>query len=187
MDLKQLNFIVFVIIRDLLLPWFTQQPVTYLVDSQLPVGIQVMLTKMTLNHFCFHSIRKPNTLLMTCIISLLSFAIHHSVLHLVMAMTSMYLTTQIRTVAVKSVVAMHTKFPKVLMAIIQYSQTAIKTLDLKNLKYTLYTERRNRSEREDAQIEWARFSFRITDLKIMIRCKMSFMYKCNYNLLSSSE
>ena len=90
---------------------------------------------MTLNLSYSQSTNKPSTLSLRTI-SLLSFAIQHMVLHLAVAITSMYLTTRTVTLAAMSEVLVHTTCLQVLMAIIQYSLMAMQTFKLLKLKYT---------------------------------------------------
>jgi hypothetical protein len=96
---QQLNFMLYAMIRVLLLAWLGLLLVIYSVDSQLSVGIQVMVTKMILTHFCFLSTSKLNSLLLR-IMRMQFNAFHHMVLDLAMVLISVYMTTQIKTTAV---------------------------------------------------------------------------------------
>ena len=72
----------------------------------------------------------------------LSIAIHHMVLHLVMAITSVYMITLMVEVIIMSVAVMHTTSLMVQMALIQYLMMAIQHFKLLKLKFTLYSEKK---------------------------------------------
>jgi hypothetical protein len=88
MDFKLLSFINFVTEKDLQLHSLKHKLVIHSVDSLLLAGIQVVVTRMILSHSYSLSTSKPNTLLLITT-SMLYFAIHHMVLHLVIAIPSM--------------------------------------------------------------------------------------------------
>jgi hypothetical protein len=123
MGFKLLNFIVFVITKDQLLPWFKVLVDTSLVDTLLSFGIKAKVTNTIPNPSCSQSINKPNILYKTVFRMLLSIVIHHLVQHSVMVMTFIYLMTLIliQKITVLFVVDMPTISLKVLMVIIQYS------------------------------------------------------------------
>lgn len=123
MDFNQLNFMHFVIKKDLLLVLFKLLQDIYLVDLQLLVGIKVIHRKMTLNLFYSLSTNKQNTLLLKIMETLFN-AINHMVQHLVIVPLSIFRTIQILTVKVMSRLVVNTIFPLLLM-VIRYLQMEI--------------------------------------------------------------
>jgi hypothetical protein len=120
MDFKQLNFMLYATIKDLLLLLLRLSLAIHLEGSLLLTGIQQLrTTRMILSHSYSLSTSKQNILLLK-ITSMLSIAIHHMVLDLVMGVQSLYLTTRIVTLVVMLMVVMHTTSLRVQMAIIQY-------------------------------------------------------------------
>jgi hypothetical protein len=88
MDFKQLNFMSYAITKDLLLLLLKLKLAIHLEGSLQLAGIQVTSTRMILSHSYSLSTSKPNILL-SILTSMLSIAIHHMVLHLVIPMASM--------------------------------------------------------------------------------------------------
>lgn len=123
MDFNQLNFMHFVIKKDLLLVLFKLLQDIYLVDLQLLVGIKVIHRKMTLNLFYSLSTNKQNTLLLKIMETLFN-AINHMIQHLVIVPLSIFRTIQILTVKVMSRLVVNTIFPLLLM-VIRYLQMEI--------------------------------------------------------------
>ncbi len=76
-------------------------------DLQLSVGIQVAITKMTLNHSCFLSISKLDILLQP-VMEMQFIVIQDMVQHSETVMISVYMKTQIKTIAVMLVRTMLT-------------------------------------------------------------------------------
>jgi hypothetical protein len=101
MDFKLLSFINIVTTKDQQLHSLKQMLVIHSADSLLLAGIQVVPGRMILSHSYSLSTSKPNILLLI-LTSMLSIAIHHMVLHLVMASPSVYMTTRIVTLVVMS-------------------------------------------------------------------------------------
>jgi hypothetical protein len=99
MVFKHRNFILYAIIRVLLLTWLKLLLDILLVDLLISVGIQVVRTKLTITHSCSLSIRKLNILLST-VMNMQYIVMHHMALHLVKTMIYKYQTNQIKAGAV---------------------------------------------------------------------------------------
>jgi hypothetical protein len=104
------------------------------VDSLLLTGNQVVVTRMILSHSYSLSTSKPNTLLLI-LTHMLSIAIHHMGLHLVMAITSVYKITPMVGVIIMSLVHIITTSLFMQMGMNQYWLMAIETFKLLKSKY----------------------------------------------------
>ena len=140
---QMLSFIACAMERDLPFPWSRQSPAIYLAALLLSAGMVVVI-RMTPSHFYFLLINRRSTQLLR-IMRKLSIAVHHMVLYLVVAMTSIYLTTQTRTKAVLHILLMLVVVIPTICLLLQvkanlYWLMANKTSKLLRLKYTLCSD-----------------------------------------------
>jgi hypothetical protein len=109
------------------------------VDSLQHVGTQAQALQLTLNHSCFLLTSKQNIQLLI-LSPMLSGVGQVGALYSEMAITFVFLTTQILTVQVMFAMAMNTISQPVLMAITPYSLMVTLTFKQLRSKYTLLSE-----------------------------------------------